>query len=241
MRAISIVFKKELGAYIRSPIGWIVAALFLLVDGVLFQGLALGENMLSADVLRKFMWVSSGVTIGAAIILSFHLIAAERQTHSMVLLNTSPVRDREIVLGKVLASVVVLGAILLASIYIPLLIKGNGKVTVSQILVGYLGLLMLGSAVMAIGMFASSLARTQLVAALLALVFTILLLVPFQVGKKVEPPLREVLTQIDLWWVHYQGAFMNGVFNLKDLVFYVAITYFFLLLSVKTLEAKRWQ
>jgi ABC-2 type transport system permease protein len=50
-----------------------------------------------------------------------------------------------------------------------------------------------------------------------------------------------VLGQLDLWWVRYQGSFTNGVLNLKDVLFYLAVTYFFLLLSVKTLEAKRWQ
>jgi hypothetical protein len=60
-------------------------------------------------------------------------------------------------------------------------------------------------------------------------------------ANKVDPPLREVLDQVDLWWVHFQYGFMKGVLNLKDVVYYVATTYFFLLLSVKTLEAKRWQ
>ena len=47
--------------------------------------------------------------------------------------------------------------------------------------------------------------------------------------------------QLDLWWIHFQNGFMRGVLNLKDVVYYLAVTYFFLLLAVKTLEAKRWQ
>ena len=52
MRATSTIFRRELGAYLRSPIGWVVAAVLLLVDGILFQSQALGEQLLSADVLR---------------------------------------------------------------------------------------------------------------------------------------------------------------------------------------------
>ena len=49
------------------------------------------------------------------------------------------------------------------------------------------------------------------------------------------------MSQADIWWGHYQSGFMVGVLNLQDVVFYLAMTYFFLLLAVKTLEAKRWQ
>ena len=54
-------------------------------------------------------------------------------------------------------------------------------------------------------------------------------------------PIKDVLEQLDLWWLHFQNSFMRGVLNLKDIVFYVAVIYFFLMLSVKTLEGKRWQ
>jgi ABC-2 type transport system permease protein len=63
----------------------------------------------------------------------------------------------------------------------------------------------------------------------------------FQFAKRLDGMPREVFSEIDLWWIHFQTGFMRGVLNLKDVVYYVAITYFFLLLSVKTLEAKRWQ
>jgi ABC-2 type transport system permease protein len=50
-----------------------------------------------------------------------------------------------------------------------------------------------------------------------------------------------VIEQVDLWWIHFQTGFMRGIINLKDIIYYLAVTYFFLLLAVKTLEAKRWQ
>jgi ABC-2 type transport system permease protein len=63
----------------------------------------------------------------------------------------------------------------------------------------------------------------------------------FPLAKRLDSPVREVLEQTDLWWIHFQTGFMRGIINLKDVIYYVAITYFFLLLAVKTLEAKRWQ
>ncbi len=241
MRAISIIYRRELGAYLRSPFAWVIAALALLVDGLLFQGYVMSGEQLSAVVLERFFYVSSGVSIGAGMLLSFRLISEERQTHSLVLLNTSPVRDTEIVLGKFFAALTFLLVLLLLSFYMPLLIKVNGKITLMQVVVGYLGLWMIGAASLAIGLFASTLARNQLVAGVAALVMLILMVFLYPFAKKLDSPVREVLQEMDLWWIHFQTGFMRGVLNLKDVVYYVAVTYFFLLLAVKTLEAKRWQ
>jgi ABC-2 type transport system permease protein len=241
MRAISIIFRRELGAYVRSPLGWIIAAAFLLIDAALFQAYALSKSMLSADVLANFFMFTGILTGICAVILSFPLIAQERINHSMVLLNTSPIRDWEIILGKYLAALVFLIALLAISVYMPLLIKINGKVTAAQIAVGYLGLILFGSACLAIGLFASSLSRHYLIAALVAALVVGLMCLLYQLSTRLDAPLQSMFSQLDLWWTHFQlGSFMRGVFNLKDVIFYIAITYFFLLTSVKTLEAKRW-
>ena len=241
MRATSIIYRRELGRYLRSPIGWIIAAAGLLVAGILFQAIALSGERLSADVLAQFFWGTSGVVVGVSVLLSFRLLAEERQNHTMVLLKTSPVRDSEIVIGKFFAAATFLALILALSIYMPLLIKVNGKITWSQIFVGYLGLWLLGCAVLAIGIFASALTRQQIVAALLGLLFTMVLMLLFLLAKKLDNPVKDVLSELDLWWIHFQNGFMKSILNLKDVVYYVAVTYFFLLLAVKTLETKRWQ
>jgi ABC-2 type transport system permease protein len=241
MRATSIIYRRELGHYFRSPLGWIIAAAVLLVDGILFQSQAMTGEQLSAVVLERTFFFMSGISTFGGVLLSFRLLAEERQNHSMVLLKTSPIRDTEIVLGKFFAALTFLGLVLLLALYMPLLIKVNGKITWSQIVVGYLGLLLLGSAVLAIGIFASSLTRQQIIAALLAALFVTVLCFIYPLAKRLDSPVREVLEQVDLWWVHFQNGFMRSVLNLKDVVFYVATTYFFLLLAVKTLEAKRWE
>jgi ABC-2 type transport system permease protein len=241
MRATSIIYRRELGTYLRSPYGWVIAAILLLLFGLLFQGFALNGEMLSAYVLERFFYVASGIPLVGGVLLSFRLLSEERQNHSMVLLNTSPIRDSEIVIGKFLAALTFLAIVLALSIYMPWLIKVNGKVTTAQVLVGYIGMLLIGAATLAIGLFASALTRQQLIAAVVAAAMVVVMCFIHLLGNKVDPPLKEALEQIDLWWVHYQYGFMKGVLNLKDVVYYLAATYFFLLLSIKTLEAKRWQ
>jgi ABC-2 type transport system permease protein len=212
----------------------------LFLQGILFQVFA-ARNTLAGDMLSNFFMWSSIVIIIAAIILSIRLISDERQSGALILLNTSPVREVEVVAGKFFAALAFLGLILLLSLYIPLLIKSEGKITPGQIAISYLGLFVLGSASLAIGLFASSLARQPLIAAVVGAAITGLLAVFYQLSRQLGAPMKTVFAELDIWWLHFQGGFMRGVFDLKDLVYYLAMTYFFLLLSVKTLEAKRWQ
>lgn len=241
MRAIRIIFRREFGSYVRQPIAWIIAAVLLLVDGILLQAYALTGEQLSATVLDRYFWASSGVAIAAGILLSFRLISEERQTHSLVLLNTSPVRDVDIVLGKFFAALAFMGILFALTFYMPLLIKVEGKITLAQVLVGYLGLMLLGAAVLAIGLFGSAMTKNQLVAGFAALVMVALMFLLFPFAKRLDAPVRPALQDLDLWWIHFQNGFQKGILNLKDVVYYVAVIYFFLLLAVKALEAKRWQ
>lgn len=242
MRTISIIFRRELAAYLRSPMGYVVAALLLLVDGILFQTFALGvEKALSADVLRAFFLYTGIVVQIAGIALSVRLIAEERQQHTILLLNTSPVRDVEIVLGKFLASLVFLAGMLVLSVYMPYLIMINGKITITQLLVGYLGLLLLGASSLAIGLFASSLARQQLIALAVGASINGIMVLLYPLALKLDEPLKGIFEQFDLWQVHFFESFRKSIFNLSDVVYYLAVIYLFLLLATKTLESKRWQ
>jgi ABC-2 type transport system permease protein len=241
MRATSIIYRRELAGYLRSPITWVIAAVLLLADGIFFQAWALRGEQLSAMVLERYLFISSFLIGTAGIVFSFRLIAEERQNHSMVLLSTSPVRDYEIILGKFFAALSFLGIVLVLSLYMPLMIKVNGKISGAQILVGYLGLFLFGGVSLAIGIFASALTKHQFLALVIGAALLIILGNVFQLASKLDAPVRPVVEQIDLWWVRFQSGFMRGILNLKDVVFYVGVIYFFLLLAVKTLEAKRWQ
>ena len=240
MRAMFTIFRREFGAYTRSILGWVVAGVALLAMGIAFQAFGF-KSALASEMLQQFFWSSSGVVMIISVILSFRVIAEERQSGSMMLLSTSPVRESAIVVGKYLATLAFLTVILVLSSYIPLLIKGQGKVTGAQIFVGYLGLWLLGATCLAIGVFASSLTREMIVAAVVAAILVAGLVLLYQLARVTDPPLRGLLAELDLWWIHFQQGFMRGVFNLKDAIYYLAVTYFFLLLAVKTLEAKRWQ
>lgn len=242
MGATGIIFRREFNAYVRAPIGYIVGAVVLFLDGLLFFGYILGADaqLLSGYVLSRFFYFASGMTTIAAVVLSLRLIAEERQTGTQLLLDTSPVRDREIVLGKFLAALAFLSALNAATIYMPLLIMVNGKITIGQIFAGYVGLTLIGGAVLAIGIFGSALSRSQLVAAVVTSVITSMFYLFWQISEAVEYPLSGFLASLAIHQRHFPG-FQQGIYHLRDIVYYLSLTWFFLYLATRVMEAKRWE
>jgi len=236
-----LIARREMRAYLRSPFGYIVGAALLLIDGLLFQGYALGAGArLSAEVLHDFFFFASGTTMVAAILLSMRLLAEERQTGTLVLLNTAPLHDSEIVLGKFLSAFAFVVLLTAVTVYMPLLILVNGKVSLGHIAVGYLGLVLLAAATVAIGLFGSALAKSQVLAAVIGAGILVTMLLLWLVGKVTDPPLNTFLAAMALH-NERQNAFMKGLLGLDNVVYYVAVTYFFLLAATKTLEARRWR
>ncbi len=235
-----LIARREAYAYLRSPLGAAIVAGVLLIDGLYFYWSGLTRKLLSAEVLQEFFYGASGTTMIAAVILSMRLLSEERQTGTFTLLNTAPVRDAEIVLGKFLAAFVVLVVMTALTAYMPLLIGVNGKVSLGHVLVGYLGLILLGSAATAIGLFASALARSQVVAAIIGAALLGVLILQWMVAKAVDPPLNAFMSGLALHHENFR-PFMQGILELRTVVYYVIVTYFFLLAATKVLEARRWR
>jgi ABC-2 type transport system permease protein len=241
MNATFLIARRELGAYLRSMTGYVIAALALVVDGILFQAFVLGgPERLSAEVLSNFFFIAGGVTMIASIFISMRLLAEERQTGTLVLLTSSPVHDWEIVLGKFLSAFIFLALITLASVYMPALIFVNGKVSFGHMVAGYMGLLLLGSAALAIGTFGSALARTQVLAAIISGVLVVALVTCWMLARVTERPLQDVFTALALWQRHFT-PFQAGQVHLRDVVYYLAVTYLALFAATRVLEARRWR
>ena len=242
MTATWLIARRELGAYLRTMSGYVIAAVVLFVDGILFNVRALGsqQDRLSTEVLSEFFFNSSGLVMAASVFLSMRLLAEERQNGSMVLLASSPVRERDIILGKFLSAFIFLSLITLAGLFMPMLIMVNGKLSVGHVAAGYLGLLLLGSAALAIGTLGSTLARSQLLAAIISGSLLVCLIVVWMVGTVTERPLNDVFFALALWGRHFP-PFQAGIIHVRDVVYYLAVTYFFLFVSIRVLEARRWR
>ena len=125
-----LITRRELSSYLLSATGWLVLGVVLLAQGLLFNAIAMSGERKSFDVLQLFFYFSSGTTMVASIFISMRVFAEEKQLGTMVLLETSPVSEVQIVLGKFLGAWLFLCLLLAMSLYMPLLVLVNGKVTV---------------------------------------------------------------------------------------------------------------
>ena len=236
-----LIARRELGGYFRSMTGYVIAGLVLLIDGLLFNAFVLSAGeMYSAEVLANFFYISFGTTVIASVFISMRLVAEERQTGTLVLLTSSPVHDWEIVIGKYVSAVAFLGIVTLATIYIPALVMVNGKISVGHLVSGYLGLLLVGSATLAIGVFGSALARTQVLAAIFSGVIVVSVLIAHLLARVTDRPLKEMFMALALYARHFP-PFQTGTIHLRDVVYYVAVTYVALFAAVRVMEARRWK
>lgn len=241
LRGVLIVARRDLGAYVSSIWGWVIVAAILFLNGLMFNAFAMGDApRYSHEVLELFFYFSSGTTMVAAIFLTMRLIAEERQTGTEVLLEGAPLPDGAIVAGKYLSAMAFLSLLILSSVYMPALIFVNGKVGVTHIVAGYVGLLSLGSAAVAIGTFGSSLARSQVVAAVVGGAVVVALLISWLLARVTSPPFAEILAHVSLFDRHFR-PFMEGRVQTDALVYYGTLTLLFLFATTRVIAWRRWR
>lgn len=241
MKTIWLIARRELLATLRSPLGFVVAAMVLALDGLLFNLLALGGGeKYSSEVLAQFFYSLSGTTMVASVFISMRLLAEEHQAGSFPLLLTAPVKDGHIIVGKFLGAFFFLALLTLITLYMPLLVMVHGKVSWGHVFAGYLGLLLLGAAALAIGTFGSAVARSQIVAAFISGALVVALLLFWLLGRAADKPLDDVLSFLALHNMHFR-PFMAGKIHLRDIVYYLSVTVFFLSAATRMLESRRWR
>jgi ABC-2 type transport system permease protein len=241
MRTTLLIARRELASYLGTLSGYVIIAIVLAIDGLLFNAFAVGGgSKRSSEVLSLFFYFSAGTTMVASVFISMRLLAEERQAGTLNLLYSSPVRDGEIVLGKFLAAFGFMAVLTLLTFYMPALVMVNGKVSFGHILAGYLGLLLLGSASLAIGTLGSALAKNQILAAVVSGCMVVALLVCWLLAKVTERPLSEVFSSLALYNEHFQ-PFQSGLVHVRDIIYYFAVTYVALFSAARVLEARRWR
>ena len=238
MRRIALICGKEIGTYLSSPMAYIVSAIFIALSGASFTTY-LAQTSYSDTSIRGFLETGQLLILLFSALLTMRLISEERKLGTWELLLTAPVREYEIVLGKFFSCLLVLAGMLILTLYFPLLLMIFGDPDTGRILTSYLGLFLLGSASVAIGIFASSLTPNQIVSAVVAggILFGLWFL--GMVGSLIPEPLGEILSYFSLS-EHFPG-FVRGVVDTRDLVYYLSVTAVFLFLSVRSIETERWR
>jgi len=230
--------RRELGSYFNTAWGYSVVGALLLIDGLLFNAYALGAGaQYSTNVIERFFEFSSGVTMIAAVLLTIRLFAEEKTSGTIVLLESAPISPFAVVFGKFLSAWIFLAGMLLLTLYMPMMVLVNGKISLGHLMAGYLGLGLLGSSCVAIGTLGSALTRNQVVAGVLTGVIVVLLLLMWKLAQVADPPLGGLFSYMALWDHHFR-PFMEGRIPTESIVYHLSVTGLFL---VATVQALSWR
>jgi ABC-2 type transport system permease protein len=220
MRQVSYIFKKEFKSYFVSPIAYIVIGVFLLVTGWFFFTPFFLFNQAN---LRNFFALLPIVFSFVVPAVTMRLFSEELSGGSYEILLTMPVTILDIVLGKFLASVVFVAAMLMPTVAYPITVSFLGQLDWGPVVGGYMGAVLLGGAFSAIGLFASSLTRNQIIAFIAGMAICF--------GLTLIDKMLFFLPQSFLGILGYLGAdfhFQNiskGIVDSRDILYFFSVCF----------------
>ena len=258
MRNIFTIAGREFRSIFTSPVAYVVLTGFLLLSGWFFFNLLARFNLLislyssfqqmsqNTEQLNLNQFVIAPLLQNLSVILiilipmvTMRSLAEEKRTGTYELLLTSPISPGQIVLGKFLGiagfTIIMVG---MTGIY-ALILLAYGNPEVGVMLSGFLGLLLLALAFVAIGLFASSLTENQIIAAVTGLVMTLLLFMiawPAEsAGDAIGPVLKYISVQ------EHFSELLQGVIETKSLIYFASMVVGWLFLTQRSVESIRWR
>lgn len=259
MKRILAILKRDYASFFRSPIGYVVLAIYMFLNGIYYSGdIGSGYSDIGTQI-SSFEWV---VFILLIPLITMRIFSEDRKNGTEVLLLTSPASVWEIVAGKYLAVFSVFMTLIGGSLLFPLLTGAfAGKVDIKALGV-YLGFIGLGAAFLAIGVFASSLTENQVISAVIS-VSTVVFLMLIQLFASIvgnlaaglvsavnvfgitDLQLSKIATDVTaaVNWPNPMSRLDNytkGIFELAPIVFFISVVAIFLFLTVRVIEKRRW-
>ncbi len=238
MQNINAIFKKEIRSYFNSPIAYIFITFFLAISSWLFFGSFFIYNQAE---MRSFFGLMPWMFLFFIPAVTMKLWAEEKQLGTAEILMTLPIRDHEVVIGKFLASLGLLAITALFSLCLPFSVIYLGNVDGGTLICGYLGLLLMGGAYLAIGLFTSTLTKNQIIAFILGIsaCFVLWIIGEGFVLSRTPGWLFPIFSYLGLG-THY-SSILRGVIDTRDIIYYLSIIGFFLYLSTLSVESRKWR
>lgn len=254
MKAFGAIYWRELRAYFHSAIAYVLLVGFLLITGYFFaagvaQYTQFSLQAMQNPVMMKINLMDHLVTplmgnmavifILVAPLLTMRLLSDERRTGTIELLLSYPVGDASVVLAKFLAAWTMISVMLGLTWIHMLVLLWIADPYLPAMATGYLGVFLLCGAFVALGIFASSVTENQIVAALIAFAGLLLLWVLGWSSTVVGEQMGPILESFSL--TSRLQDFSRGLIDTADLAYFVLFMGFFLFVSIRVLEAKRWK
>ena len=258
MRNILAIVERELRAYFNSPIAYVVLTIFVFLSGIFFRSIlaqvmqmALISQMQAQQlgprpmdmpgmISRGFLSTMSVILLFIMPMLTMALFSEEKKRGTIELLLTAPLTDLQVVLGKFFAAATFY-LILLVSTWIPMAVLYlYGSPASGPILTAYLGLLLYGLAILAIGLFISTLTENQIIAAVLSFGTIMVLWLVDVVAQNAESSWnKSVLSYLSI--LSHLDDFMKGILSTSHIIFYVSLMLGALFLTYRSIDSLRWR
>lgn len=236
MKGIATIWRKEMQAYFLSPMAYVFMGLFLAGGGLFF--IRYNLMAMSAD----FAAVLSNMAIlflFAVPVLTMRLFSEERRNKTDQLLLTSPVSVTSVVLGKYFAALTMFACTLVVMLIYVAVLYIFGNPSGGEIFAAYLGFALLGAALIALGMFMSSMMENQVTTAFATLGVMLALYL-----------MNMLISQLDIPWVitilkwlsvfSRFATFYQGMLTPAPIVYYLSFAALFVFLTVRAVEKRRW-
>lgn len=249
------IYKRELASFYVSPIAYVVTAIFLVLCGYFFYSLTAFYHLISFQamqnpalsgslnptegILRPLVTNTGIVSLFVVPLITMRLFAEEKKQGTIELLFTYPVTDMQALAGKFAAALTVYAAMLAATGLYPAYLSWLTDVELGPVVAGYLGLVLLGAAFVAIGCLASTLTENQIIAAVVTFgVLLIMWVIGWSAGLS-GGALGRLATYLSL--IEHLEGFSKGVIETKSVVYYASVTVAGLFLSLRVLDSRRWR
>ena len=230
------ILRRELKSYFASPIGYVCIAVLLFLSGLLYWNvMSIGSSSYIAMVYSNLFTFSMMVIP----ILTMKSMSDEQKNKTDQALLTAPVSVTAIVLGKFLAAFIVYAIAMTGSLLPCVAISLFGSPSWGEIFGYYLGSLFYGAAMIAIGVFISSLTVSQVISAIATFAVSIFILLMGQLASLASGTF--VATVVE--WLSFDtryAYFTQGIFNISSAVFFLSVVAIFEFLTARRLESKRW-
>lgn len=259
MRGAIVIAKRDLKTYFMSPLFYVIAGVCAVVWSFVF-GIALDQFMgASVAVMMKSMQGEQGIgpnlhktviayhgsvvnlfMVMACSALSMRLLAEEKRQRTFDLLLTSPVTATDIAVGKWIAGTLAAWGVLAVSAVYPISLLIFGKIEWGPLLTMYLGLMFLTGIYTSVGLFASSLTESSILAVIMAILFNFMLFFIGAPAATAEGAIEKAFfEQLNLG--AHLGTFAEGTIGLSAVVFCVSVIFLFTLLAQRVIESARWR
>ncbi|HWC96939.1 MAG TPA: ABC transporter permease subunit [Candidatus Sulfopaludibacter sp.] len=254
MTSVLLICQKEFKSYFTGPIAYLLMAFFGLIFGFGFytatrdivrfslQAQMMGQQQpmnLNDQIIRPLLGFASTISLFLIPMITMRLIAEEKKTGTIELLLTSPVNDIAIILGKWAGAMLLYLCVLGMSVLNLAMLFAWGKPDWHPVAVAYLGLVLQGGCLLAIGTFISTTTKNQIIAGGVTFFVCLLLwllswFTAFDTGA-----MGQVIAYLSI--ITHFDNFAKGLLSLKDVVFYVSMIFFALFLTARSMESLRWR